>query len=129
MAVLLTVGVIGVVWLAQHQQRHKFGEVVAVLDSNWAEESERRGADLLRINWLKREKMFDFDTIEIIQASDEDVERFTMQVGNDPDEWRRSGYRQMRCLVQPECELSANTLRLLHSTFGEVQVRKGWVDA
>ncbi len=128
-AVLLTVGVIGVVWLAQHQQRHKFREIVAVLDSNWADESERRGVDSLRINWLKREEVFDFDTIEIIQATDEDVERFTMQVGNDPDEWRRSGYRQMHCLVQPECELSTNTLRLLHSTFGEVQVRKGWADA
>lgn len=128
-AVLLTVGVIGVVWLAQHQQRHRFRKVVAVLDSAWDAESEREGDDLLRVNWLKRESLFDFDWIEIIRATDEDVERFTMQVGNDPDEWRRSGYRQMQCIVQPGSELSENTLRLLRSIFGEVQVKKGWVDA
>jgi len=128
-AVLLTVGVIGVVWLAQHQQRHRFRKVVAVLDSAWEDEAQRDGDDLLRVNWLKREAIFDFDWIEIIRATDEDVERFTRQVGNDPDEWRRSGYRQMRCIVEPGSNLSENTLRLLRSIFGEVQVKKGWVDA
>ncbi len=128
-AVLLSVGVVGVVWLAQHQRQHRFRKIIAVLDSNWDEESVRDGDRLLRVNWLKHEALFDFDSIEIVEATDEDIERFTMQVGNDPDEWRRSGYRQMRCRVEPGCELSESTLRLLRSIFGEVQVRKGWLDA
>ncbi len=129
-AVLLTVGVVGVVWLAQNQRRYKFRRVVAVLDSEWAaEKSHQEADDVLRINWLQRKKMFDFDRIEIVNATDEEVERFTMEVGNDPDEWRRSGYRQMRCLIRPDCELSKNTIQLLRSTFGEVQVKKGWADA
>ncbi len=128
-AVLLSVGIVGVVWLAQHQQRHKFTEVVAVLDAGWPEEAQREGNDLLRVNWLQRQSLFDFDSVKIIQATDEEVERFAVQIGNDSDEWRCSGYRQMRCEIEPGCDLSENTLRLLRSTFGEVKVREGWVDA
>jgi len=48
------------------------------------------------------------------------VERFAVQVGNDTDPFRRPRYRQMRCVVKPECNLSENTLRILDSVFGQV---------
>jgi NADH-quinone oxidoreductase subunit J len=121
-AVLLSVGVVGVVWLAQHQQRYGFGKVVAILDTGWADESQRKRNDLLGVNWLQRQSLFDFDRVEIVQATDEDVERFARQVGNDTNDWRRSGYRQMSCLISPDCILSESTIRLLQNTFGEVKI-------
>ena len=118
---LLTVGVIGVVWLAQHQLRQKVRHIVAVLDAGWESERERPQKDLLRVNWLRRQTLFDFDQIQIVQATDEDVERFAAQIGNDTDSWRRSHYRQMSCLINPGCQLSENTLRILQNMFGEVK--------
>lgn len=120
-AVLLSVGIVGVLWLAQHQQRQKFRQIVAVLDAGWSEEAQRPHKDLLRVNWLKRQALFDFDRVEIVQASDEDVEQFMAQVGSDTDKWRRSRYRQMPCLIAPGATLSENTLRILRNMFGEVK--------
>lgn len=123
-AVLLSVGVIGVVWLAQHQQRQRFRSVVAVLDAGWAEEAQRYGADLLRVNWLKKPALFDFDWVEIVQATDEEVERFVSMIRNDTDRWRLSRYRQMPAFVAAGSPLSENSTRLLRDTFGEVRLNQ-----
>jgi NADH-quinone oxidoreductase subunit J len=123
-AVLLSVGVIGVVWLAQHQQRQKFRNVVAVLDSAWTEPAQRQGTDLLRVNWLKKPSLFDFDWTEIVQASDEEVERFVAMVRSDNDRWRLSRYPQMSCLVAKGAHLSDKTIDLLRDTFGEVRLNQ-----
>lgn len=123
-AVLLSVGVVGVVWLAQHQRQQRFKKVVAVLDGSWAEETRDEGIDVHRVNWLQHQSIFDFDWVEIMQATDEDVEHFAMQVGNDTDDWRGSRYRQMPCLVSPDCNLSENTIRILQELFGEVRIAR-----
>jgi hypothetical protein len=78
-------------------------------------------SDVLRVNWLVRRALFDFDWVEIIQATDEDVERFAVQVGNDTDPVRELRYQQMKCTIGPECKLSENTLRILDKMFGEVE--------
>jgi NADH-quinone oxidoreductase subunit J len=121
-AVLLSVGVIGVVWLAQHQQRQKFRKVIAVLDSNWPGESQKVNYDMLRVNWLNRPKLFDFDWIEIVQATDADVNRFADQIQADDDRWRELRYPQMVCVVSPDCHLSDSTMLKLQQMFGEVQI-------
>jgi hypothetical protein len=118
--------------------------VVAVLDSGWTEAQPRQGGflqrvfnglasdspqlkaqaqdnGLLRVNWLARRELFDFDGVEIIRATDEDVERFAVQVGNDTDPVRDARYPHMQCLIVPECRLSENTLRVLRHTFGQVE--------
>lgn len=123
-AVLLSVGVIGVVWLAQHQQRQKFRSVVAVLDSAWAEPAQRQGTDLLRVNWFKNSSPFDFDWAEIVQATDEEVERFVRMVKSDTDRWRLSRYPQMTILVAGNTRLSEKTVDLLGNTFGEVKLNQ-----
>jgi hypothetical protein len=105
------------------QQSREFweGPLVAVLDSQmeteWAEQHNR-----VRINWFQRRELFDFSRIEIIQATDEEVERFAVQAGNDPDEGRRPYYREMPCVVSAQRQLSENTLRILERIFGEVRV-------
>jgi hypothetical protein len=76
--------------------------------------------DVIVVNWLVRRELFDFSGVYINQASDEEVERFAVQIGNDTDEWRRRTYAQMRCLVAAEAHLSENTLRILRRTFAAV---------
>jgi hypothetical protein len=94
------------------------GVVVAVLDADMPNNVER--ADPIRVNWLSRRFLFDFDEVEIVRATDEDVERFVVQVGNDTDSGRRQRYRHMPCRVRPACRLSENTRRVLASVFETV---------
>jgi hypothetical protein len=105
------------------RQSHEFfqvKQVVAVLDSRMGGEPvEER--DILRVNWLSRRRLFDFDEVEIIQVGDEEVERFVIQVGNDLDEIRKPRYREMPCLISPGCVLAENTLRILYRTFRVVR--------
>ena len=98
-------------------------QVVAVLDESWKEDLICAGG-VARVNWLKRRALFDFDRVEIVAASDYEVERFTIAVGNDMDEYRRPRYKKMPCQVALECVLAEHTLRILRSMFGEVQ--HGW---
>jgi hypothetical protein len=93
--------------------------VVAVLNDAWRSAQTLHNG-LLGVNWLKRRMLFDFDRIEIVRATDKDVEHFAMQVGNDTDPIRKPRYVQMCCVVNPACGLSENTLRILENTFGRV---------
>lgn len=95
------------------------GGVVAVLDRIVPPESVHTN-NQIRVNWRVRRRLFDFDQVEIIQAMDEDVERFAVQVGNDTQESRNGRYAKMVCRVASNCHLSPNTMRILADTFGEV---------
>lgn len=105
------------------RQSHDFrtwpGGVAAVLDRRPGHEKVEAGGQI-RVNWLLRRELFDFDWVEIVRATDEEVERFAVQVGNDPNELRRSRYEAMRCTIGLECALSENTMRILEHTFGQV---------
>ena len=94
-------------------------ELVAVLDTEMRQEFSCADG-VARVSYLKRDAPFDFDWVEIVRASDYEVERFCVQVGNDTDPFRRGRYRQMGCLVAPGCRLSENTLRILGCMFGQV---------
>ena len=124
-AVLLSVGIVGVVWLAQHQKRQKLQTVIAVLDTGWSGVTERSRADVVRVNWLQHQELFDFDSVEIVRATDEEVERFVIRSDNDPDDWRSSRYRQMSCRILPGCVLSENSMRMLRDMFAEVHIVEG----
>jgi len=97
------------------------GEIVAVLDSDMDKEQLQTGR-ILRVCWLKRKSVFDFDRVEIIKTDDKQAEHFAIQVGNDNDSWRRPRYEKMQCQVASDCGLSENTLRILKSTFGTVKI-------
>ena len=93
--------------------------LIMCLDNCEPEElSEVEG--LVRVNWFVNRALFDFDQVEIINATDEEVERFVVQIGNDTDELRRPHYINMPCTIAPTCRLSENTLRILERTFGQV---------
>jgi hypothetical protein len=97
------------------------GQVVVRLDRDMSQKwlvQEK----LIQINWLARRSLFDFDAVTIVQANDEEVERFVVQVGNDTDEQRRPRYKQMHCMVAAKAGLSENTMRILQRTFGRVEL-------
>ena len=99
------------------------GGVVAVLDRDSREIKIERN-DQIRVNWLAQRIPFDFDRVEILAASDEEVERFAVQVGNDTDQTRKPLYKKMGCTVSSSCILSENTLRILEHTFSSVQTTR-----
>jgi hypothetical protein len=93
--------------------------VVAVLNDAWRSAQTLHNG-LLGVNWLARRALFDFDRVEIVRATDKDVEQFAMQVGNDTDPYRKSRYGRTRCTIAPICHPCENTLRILENTFGRV---------
>lgn len=105
----------------QQSRKYLEGKVVAVLDSRMGSDPVQH-EDLIRVNWSARRELFDFDTVEIIEATDEDAERFAVQVGNDTDPTREPRYKEMSCVVASGCQLSANAVRILEHTFGEVRI-------
>ena len=94
-------------------------QVVAVVDSARDSDCQAKG-DTLRVNWFRRRLPFDFDRVEIVNANDEDIERFCVQIGNDTDDFRRNGYKGVPAGISPNCRLSENTMRILRSMLGEV---------
>ena len=103
----------------QNRQFYSADTVIAVLDHHMADPVLRQNS-VVRVNWLIRRTLFDFDSVEIVQASDEDVERFAVQAGNDTDPVRKPAYPKIPCHVS--CQLSKNTLRILQHTFETVQI-------
>jgi hypothetical protein len=97
--------------------------IVAVLDAGWAG-TQRQRQDVLYVNWLQRRSLFDFGAVEIIEATDQDVERFAIQIGNDTDPLRRRRYPRMTCLIRSECQLSENSLKILRRLFSRVERRE-----
>ena len=96
------------------------GQVIAALNNQrQAEVVEKNGR--LYVNWLTRRALFDFDEVAIGQTTDETVERFAVQVGNDTDQFRMGRYSRMCCVISPESDLSENTIRILGRIFGQVE--------
>lgn len=95
-------------------------KIIAVLNEGMVE-TQVRLDHALRVNWLKHGRLFDFDSVEIIRATDEAVERFAVRVGNDIDPFRDPRYNHMQCLIDPACKLSENTPRVLEQVFGLVE--------
>jgi hypothetical protein len=77
----------------------------------------------IRVNWIEYRKPFDFEEVEILQATDEDVERFAVQMGNDTDPFRSSRYKKVCCTISSDCRLSENTMRVLQKVFGRMEVK------
>lgn len=95
------------------------GAPIAVLDagrdSNIVTENNK-----IEINWLSQRSLFDFYAIDIRHSNDEAVERFAVQIGNDTDAWRKEQYKNMRCTIAANCQLSPNTIRILEQMLGDV---------
>lgn len=98
------------------------GEGIIVLDERMSE-VQVYTKNTFRVNWLANRRLFDFDRIEVIQVTDEDLERFAVQVGNDTDEIRRKRYKTIKCEIGLGCGISENSIRILRKMFGKVERR------
>lgn len=96
------------------------GRIVAVLDKKMKTERIQQNG-MLYVNWLRLRTPFDFNEIEIIDADDEDVERFVVQIGNDTDVVRETWYAETLCTVSSRCNLSENTRKILERTFERIK--------
>jgi hypothetical protein len=108
--------------VCQRSQEFFEGKVIAILDQISTTEKQQ-GDDVLWVNWLIRRSLFDFDAAHILQATDEDVERFAVQVGNDTDPIRKPTYRKIQCMVSLHNVLSENSVRVLEQIFGQVEIK------
>lgn len=103
--------------ICDEQQGYFVGKIIAVLDNQMNTEIVQENHEL-RVNWLICRRIFDFDEIEIEQATDQEVERFLVQVGNDSDSFQKSRYKDVQYKISVQCELSDNTNRILKRMFG-----------
>ncbi len=95
-------------------------DVVVILDNTWLESFQQED-DCLRVNWFDHQIPFDFDRVEVIRATDEEVERFAVRAGNDTDSFREPRYKEMVCTVGPDSGVSKNSIRVLENVFGQVK--------
>lgn len=95
-------------------------KVVAVLDSKGRSYPHQQG-DILRVNWLDRKEGFDFDRVEVVAATDDDVDAFVRQTRFESDPRLQRRLPNMECVVNAECRFQrANTLTILRQNFGSV---------
>ena len=106
-----------------HQSRDFFEGAIGVVFDVANEQLQYEKNGILWVNWIHYQKVFDFDLIHIIQASDQDIERFVIQIGNDSDKHQQKKRYSQACFISPSCQLSANTMHILKSMFGEVEVK------
>lgn len=98
-------------------------KVIAILDNTLETEQFLQGG-VLQVNWSVRRHLFDFDSIEIVSATDEEIERFAVQIGNNTDPVQKSTYRKMICTVASACNLSKHSQRILARLFGNIEHRR-----
>ncbi|MEM7346905.1 MAG: hypothetical protein AAF485_21915 [Chloroflexota bacterium] len=105
--------------LCRQSRNILLGKLTVVLNNETTIEKQQENDDLW-VNWLIYRQLFDFEDVRIEQATEEEIERFVVQIGNDTDPERQGRYAQMKCQVSDECDLSENSQRLLQRTFGQV---------
>ncbi len=105
----------------QSRQFYRCKRSIAVLDEQMQIDVAQEDETLL-INWLIWRKPCDFGAIRIIDATDEDVERFVVQMSNDVDVVRRERLSKILCRVSATHTLSENTMRILERTFENVKI-------
>jgi hypothetical protein len=75
----------------------------------------------LRVNWLRQKQPFDFDRVEIVDTTDEQVEKFVLQTRYESDLQVQRRLPKMPCVVNAQCHFQReNTMTILRQTFGSV---------
>ncbi len=87
--------------------------VVALLDQQAP--AVHFDGEIAYINPLNQNELFDFDSVSIDRATDEEVVRFCIQVGNDPDAYRAQ--RKAFCTIEEHERFSTNTIGVVRKTF------------
>lgn len=99
--------------------------VVAVLDARPPTPLPRGEGGVLRVDWLRYRKPFDFEGVEIEEATAREVEEFVVQSRYQAEEKVQRGLGRMECVVGSRARLEEPTLRVLTPVFGKVTRRSG----
>jgi len=95
-------------------------EIVALLDNHGGSYPQQNGA-VLRVNWLAKKLPFDFDRVEVVAATDTEVEEFVRQMRYQAELPIQKRLPKMQCIVNAQCRFEReNTMTLLRQTFGSV---------
>jgi len=94
-------------------------KVVGVLDHSGSY-PQQKGA-VLRVNWLAKKLPFDFDRVEVVEATDTEVEEFVRQMRYQAELRTQKRLPKMSCVVNAQCRFEReNTVTLLRQTFGSM---------
>jgi len=104
-----------------HRMIRVKGPLIAVLQQShlrsWLGETKP-----CRVNWSAVGRLFDFDRVEIYEATDVHVERFVVQIRNEADELQRKRIKRAKCCING-ATLNENSIRQLKRVFRSVQLR------
>ncbi|CAN0519884.1 unnamed protein product, partial [Laminaria digitata] len=90
--------------------------VIAVLDEQMTTKKHYQ-QNILRVNWLKKQEVFDFNRVEVGVAEDKLVTQFCLMLSNDTDPGRPDRCYDMVCDVLPASKINNNTFQILKRTF------------
>ncbi len=91
-------------------------QVIALLDNEMSQPVVDE-SDTYCVSWLHHPVAFDFDRVSIVRATDEEVMRLCMTVGNTSDPYHKHGFQSIPCEIAAGCVLNNNSLRVLARTF------------
>lgn len=94
--------------------------ITAVLDTDMGKLTSLKN-NHLRVNYLKFDKLFDFEKVEIISASEQEILSFIDRINGDTDKHRKKRYRKMECTLSRACK-SEEILSCLQETFENARV-------
>ena len=93
--------------------------LILVLDKSYRSTLSREGSNC-RVNWFRIMRMIDFDRVEIGDCSDDDIQSFCVEMGNETDPFRLGQFLRSTCALLPSASLSQSTLNLLKQRFRTV---------
>ncbi len=97
--------------------------VIAVLDEQMNTKKHYRQGTL-RVSWLKKQEIFDFNRVEIGVSDDKLVTQFCLLLSNDTDPGRPDRCYDMVCDILPASNINKNTFHILKRTFVMVRDRR-----
>lgn len=97
--------------------------VIAVLDEQM-NTIKHYQQGILRVNWLKKQQIFDFNRVEIGISDDKAVTQFCLLLSNDTDPGRPDRCYDMVCDVMPQSKINKNTFQILKRTFVMVRDKR-----
>jgi hypothetical protein len=106
----------------------KISQVIAVLDMSASQPITVQRGNLLYVPWSLERGIFDFDAVEIRQATSAQIETFLLKFDEDEDParpWKQKRGSKIQCRVLSNCPVTAADRARLHRHFEVMDVSGG----
>lgn len=91
-------------------------EVVAVLDLNMHSPAMLEDG-VFEVNYIKHNDLFDFDKVEIVNASDSIFDSFTKKLALNSNQFLLKKCNEIECVIHNNCGLSPGNIEIAESIF------------